>query len=402
MTGALIRLFVKDYKNVKDSKVRTSYGKMAGWVGIFCNVLLFGGKFAIGILSGSVSISADAVNNLSDASSNIISLLGFKMGSKPADREHPYGHARYEYLSGLLVAVLILVIAVELLKTSVQKVRHPEPVEFSWILVGILVGSILVKLWMAFFNRSIGRKIDSETLLATAIDSRNDVITTTAVLAASLISHFTDLYLDGIMGILVALFILYSGVGLIKDTLDPLLGKAPDPVLVAYIQKKILSYEGVLGTHDLMIHDYGPGRLFASVHVEMAAEEDVLKCHDIIDNIEKDFLEQDNLNMIIHYDPIVTGDEKVGYLRKWLSEKIKTIDDRLSIHDLRMIPGDTHTNMIFDCLVPQEFSMSDQELRQRIQQFVSQEYPGYRCVITIDKSYAALPHTQESEEEENR
>ena len=370
MTGALIRLFVKDYNNVKDSKVRTSYGKMAGWVGIFCNVLLFGGKFAIGILSGSVSISADAINNLSDASSNIISLLGFKMGSKPADREHPYGHARYEYLSGLLVAVLILVIAVELLKTSVQKVRHPEPVEFSWILVGILVGSILVKLWMAFFNRSIGRKIDSETLLATAVDSRNDVITTTAVLAASLISHFTDLYLDGIMGILVALFILYSGVGLIKDTLDPLLGKAPDPVLVAYIQKKILSYEGVLGTHDLMIHDYGPGRLFASVHVEMAAEEDVLKCHDIIDNIEKDFLEQDNLNMIIHYDPIVTGDEKVGYLRKWLSEKIKTIDDRLSIHDLRMIPGDTHTNMIFDCLVPQEFSMSDQELRQRIQQFV--------------------------------
>ena len=247
MTGALIRLFVKDYKNVKDSKVRTSYGKMAGWVGIFCNVLLFGGKFAIGILSGSVSISADAINNLSDASSNIISLLGFKMGSKPADREHPYGHARYEYLSGLLVTVLILVIAVELLKTSVQKVRHPEPVEFSWILVGILVGSILVKLWMAFFNRSIGRKIDSETLLATAIDSRNDVITTTAVLAASLISHFTDLYLDGIMGILVALFILYSGVGLIKDTLDPLLGKAPDPVLVAYIQKKILSYEGEIG-----------------------------------------------------------------------------------------------------------------------------------------------------------
>lgn len=397
MTGLLIRWFIKDYENVQDLNVRGAYGKMAGWVGIFCNVLLFVSKFLIGILSGSVSISADAINNLSDASSNIISLLGFKMGSKPADTDHPYGHARYEYLAGLLVAVLIMVIGVELLRTSFQKVRDPEPVEFSWILAGILVGSILVKLWMAFFNLRIGKTISSETLIATAADSRNDVISTGAVLIAAIVSHYTNLNLDGWMGLLVALFIIYSGFGLVKDTLDPLLGKAPDPALVDMIQKKIMSYDGVLGTHDLMVHDYGPGRLFASVHVEMAAEEDVLKCHDIIDNIEKDFLENDNLNMIIHYDPIVTSDETVGNIRSWLSKQVKTIDKQMTIHDLRMVPGISHTNMIFDCVVPYEIYLTDKEVKERIQKLVSAEYPGYQCVITIDKSYAALPHSKESE-----
>ncbi|MBQ8148777.1 MAG: cation transporter [Lachnospiraceae bacterium] len=398
MTKLLIRWFIKDYEQVQDLKVRTSYGKMAGWVGIFCNVLLFIGKFVIGMISGSVSISADAMNNLSDASSNIISLLGFKMGSKPADQDHPYGHARYEYLAGLLVAVLIMVIGVELLRTSIQKIQNPEPVEFSWIMVGILIGSILVKLWMAVFNRSIGKTISSETLIATAADSRNDVISTAAVLIASVVSHYTHLNLDGWMGILVALFIMYSGFGLIKDTLDPLLGRAPDPALVDYVEKKILSYEGVLGTHDLMVHDYGPGRLFASVHVEMAAEEDVLKCHDIIDTIEKDFLEQDNLNMLIHYDPIVTSDEVVGDLRKWLSKQVKCIDERMSIHDLRVVPGMSHTNMIFDCVVPHEFEMTDKQVKERIQELVSETYPDYYCVITVDKSYAALPHSKGSVE----
>lgn len=394
MTKLLIRLFVKDYENVRDLKVRSGYGKMAGWVGIFCNILLFICKFLIGMISGSVSISADAINNLSDASSNIISLLGFKMGSKPADRDHPYGHARYEYLAGLFVAVLIMVIGVELLGTSIQKVRNPEPVQFSWIMVGILIGSILVKLWMAVFNRKVGKTISSDTLIATAADSRNDVIATGAVLVATLISHFANMNLDGWMGIGVALFIIYSGFGLVKDTLDPLLGQAPDPALVEMIQKKVMSYEGVLGTHDLMVHDYGPGRLFASVHVEMAAEDDVLKCHDIIDNIEKDFLENDNLNMVIHYDPIVTSDEAVGDLRKWLGEQVKTIDKEMTIHDLRMVPGETHTNLIFDCVVPFEVKLTDAEVKQRIQSLVSQEYLNYMCVITIDRSYAAMPHTQ--------
>lgn len=399
MTKWLIHIFIKDYENVKDRKVRSSYGKLAGWVGIFCNVLLFIGKFLVGMLAGSVSISGDAINNLSDASSNIISLLGFKMGSKPADQDHPYGHARYEYLSGLLVAVIIMVIGVELLQTSIQKIRNPEPVEFNWIMVGVLTGSILVKLWMALFNRSMGRTIDSDTLIATAADSRNDVISTGAVLIAGLISHFTSLDLDGWMGAAVALFILYSGVGLIKDTLDPLLGKAPSPALVEMIQNKVMSYQGVLGTHDLMVHDYGPGRLFASVHVEMAAEEDVLKCHDIIDNIEKDFFENDNLNMVIHFDPIITSDEAVGDLRRWLSGTVRQIDERMTIHDLRVVPGESHTNMIFDCVVPHEYSLTDSEVKKRIQELVAAEYPGYLCVITVDKSYAAIPHCKEQKTE---
>lgn len=397
MTKQLVRWFIKDYENIKDQKVRTSYGKLAGWVGIFCNIILFVSKFLIGIFSGSVSISADAINNLSDASSNIISLLGFKMGSKPADRDHPYGHARYEYLAGLFVALLIMVIGAELLRTSIHKIREPQPIEFSWVLVGVLLLSIAVKIWMAFFNRYMGKQIHSETLIATAADSRNDVISTIAVLAASLISHYTKLELDGWMGIVVALFILYSGFGLIKDTLDPLLGKAPDPELVQYIQQKIMGYEGVLGTHDLMIHDYGPGRLFASVHVEMAAERDVLESHDVIDNIEKDFFEEDNLHMVIHYDPIVTGDEAVGDLRSWLLKKVKLIDQRLSIHDLRIVPGFSHTNLIFDCVVPFEFPLTDKEVRHMIQKMVNEEYESYQCVITVDRSFAAMPHLHEEE-----
>lgn len=397
MTNLLIRIFVKNYEETQNIKVRTAYGKMAGWVGIFCNILLMAGKLLTGILSGSVSILADGINNLSDAASNIITLLGFKMGSKPADEDHPYGHARYEYLAGLLVSVLIMIIGFELFKTGIRKIRNPEPVEMSLVLIGVLLGSILVKLWMAVFNRSIGTRIASETLIATAADSRNDVISTAAVLLASLISEWTSLQLDGWMAVLVALFILYSGFGLIKDTLDPLLGKAPDPVLVEHIREKIMTYPGILGTHDLMVHDYGPGRLFASVHVEMAAEEESLKCHDVIDTIEKDFLEQENLNLVIHFDPIVTSDELVGNLRQWLGEAVKEIDERLSVHDLRMVPGQTHTNMIFDCVVPYEFFLSDKEVKQRIQDLVTEEYPGYLCVITVDKSYAALPHSREEE-----
>lgn len=304
MQNWLVKKFVHDYENVHDINVRASYGKLSGKVGIFCNAFLFAVKFIMGTISGSVSITADAVNNLSDAASSVISLIGFKMAEKPADEDHPYGHARYEYLSGLTVAVMIILIGFELFKTSFDKVLHPSTVDFSIALVIVLAVSILIKLWMALFNKSLGKKINSSALEATAADSRNDVISTSAVLAAAVISHFFKINLDGYMGIAVAVFILYSGIGLVKDTLDPLLGKAPEPELVDYIQKKILSYDGVLGTHDLMIHDYGPGRKFASVHVEMAAEGDVLKSHDVIDNIERDFLSKDNLNIIVHYDPM--------------------------------------------------------------------------------------------------
>lgn len=393
MQNWLVKKFVHDYENVHDINVRASYGKLSGKVGIFCNAFLFAVKFIMGTISGSVSITADAVNNLSDAASSVISLIGFKMAEKPADEDHPYGHARYEYLSGLTVAVMIILIGFELFKTSFDKVLHPSTVDFSIALVIVLAVSILIKLWMALFNKSLGKKINSSALEATAADSRNDVISTSAVLVAAVISHFFKINLDGYMGIAVAVFILYSGIGLVKDTLDPLLGKAPEPELVDYIQKKILSYDGVLGTHDLMIHDYGPGRKFASVHVEMAAEGDVLKSHDVIDNIERDFLSKDNLNIIVHYDPIVTKDDIVNDFRSWLMEQVKSIDPHLSIHDLRIVPGNSHTNLVFDCVMPHCINMSPSELKAEIRRLVNIKYPNYYCVITIDSSYAAMPHT---------
>ncbi len=390
MTGFLIKRFIKDYEAVQKPGVRAAYGKLSGAVGIFCNLILFGVKFLLGTLSASVAITADAVNNLSDASSGLISLFGFKMASRPADEEHPYGHARYEYLAGLTVSVMILVIGVELLKGSVHKVLHPEPVEFGFVSVLVLVAAILVKLWLAFFNRNLGKKIHSQTLLTTAADSRNDVISTSVVLLAAVLSHMTEVELDGYMGVLVALFILYSGVGLIRETLDPLLGKAPDAGEVEAIQQKIMEYPGVLGTHDLMIHDYGPGRQFASVHVEVAAEEDVIKSHDVIDNIERDLYEEMNLHLVVHMDPIITRDEAVGDLRRWLSSEVKKVNPELTIHDLRFVQGTTHSNLIFDCLVPRGLTESDAEIKEAIEELVKETYPDYYCVITVDHSYAAV------------
>ena len=392
MTEALIRLFIKNPEKTHDPAVRAAYGNLASWVGILCNLALCAGKFMVGTRSGSISVAADAVNNLSDASSSVVSLLGFRLGSRPADEEHPYGHARFEYLSGLAVAVMVLVIGLELGKTSLGKILAPTPVTFSWVTVGVLAASILVKLWMALFNRKVGGRIHSGALIATAADSRNDVLTTGAVLTAALISHFARVELDGWMGLAVALFILYSGVGLVKSTIDPLLGLAPDPELVKYIHERVMSYPNVLGTHDLMVHDYGPGRQFASVHVEMAAEGDVMASHDVIDNIERDFLENDGLHVVIHFDPIVTSDERVGDMRRWLSEAVKEIDGALTIHDLRMVPGPTHTNLIFDCVVPAGFAMSELDVKQAIKHLVRQKDPRYFCVITVECGYAALPH----------
>lgn len=392
MTNFLVRKFVKNYKNTADNNVRTAYGKFSGIVGIVCNAVLFIGKIIAGTLSGSVAITADAVNNLSDASSSVISLFGFKLASRPADEEHPYGHGRYEYLSGLMVAVFIMVIGVELFKNSVGKILHPEHVEFSLLSAGVLVFSILLKLWMMFFNKKIGALINSKTLKATAMDSRNDVVTTSAVLVAAAISHFTGVELDGWMGVAVAAFIMYSGFGLVRDTIDPMLGKAPDEEQVDSIRKKILSYKGVLGTHDLMVHDYGPGRQFASVHVEMAAEDDVIENHDVIDNIERDFLKNDGLHMVVHFDPISTKDSLVNELRTWISEQIKHLDSRLTIHDLRIVKGTTHTNVIFDCVVPHDMEIGEKEIKKFAANIVAEKYPNYYTVVTIDHSYAAMPH----------
>lgn len=391
MTQWLMKTFIKNSQNTKDSAVRSAYGRMASLMGVGCNALLALGKFLIAILSGSVSIMADAVNNLSDAASSIISLLGFKMAAKPADVEHPYGHARYEYLAGLTVAVLIMIIGVELLKSSLDKVLHPAPVLFSWLTVGILSASILVKLWMAGFYRGVGKAISSQTLIAASADSRNDVITTLAVLLAALASHFFKLELDGYIGLAVAAYILYSGFGLVRDTLDPLLGTAPDPAFVREIRERIMGYPGVLGTHDLMIHDYGPGRRFGSVHVEMPAEADILHSHDVIDNIERDFLSERQLHMIVHLDPIVTKDQQVLDLRRWLAEEVKTIHPELSIHDLRMVKGHSHTNVIFDCVRPPDLQMSDHYLKQALSALLAKKNPKYYAVITLDESYAAIP-----------
>ena len=368
---------------------RGRVGALAGVVCISLNVVLCIAKALVGILSGSVSIVADALNNLSDASSNIVSVLGFKLASKPADPEHPYGHGRFEYLSGLVVAVLVLMIGVELVKSSIDKVLNPSPVEFSLALVVVLVGSMAVKLWLAHLNRVLGERIKSETLLATAQDSKNDVIATGAVLACAIIAYVADVELDAWVGLAVGLYIGWSGVELIRDTVSPLLGQAPDPELVAHIRSKIMSYPGVLGTHDLMVHDYGPGRQFASAHVEMAAETDPMESHDTLDNIEQAFKDDDGLIVTLHYDPIVTNDPHVVDMRNKIDAMAKSLDGEASIHDLRCVPGPTHTNVIFDCLHPVECALSSDEFKRKLGDMVIEAYPDAVPKITVDEDYVS-------------
>ena len=371
----LARLFIKDYKNTDKPSVRSAYGKLAGLTGIVCNLLLCAGKFAAGVLTGSVSITADALNNLSDASSGVISLIGFKLAEKSADEEHPYGHARYEYLAGFVMAVIILLIGAELLRSSVVRI------------IGM----------MLFYGKS-ARLIGSDTLRTAAADSRNDVISTSAVLIAAAISEFAAVQLDGIMGAAVALFILYSGVGLVKDAMNPLLGKAPDAELVEKIRAKIMSYEGVLGTHDLMIHDYGPARKFASVHVEMAGERSLSETHEVVDKIERDFMRA-GLSMLVHLDPIVTEDCTTGKVHRELSEIVVKIDPRLSVHDVRLVQCAERTKCVFDVAVPKGFDMPERELVEEISGFMSAIHPDYSCSVTVDISYAPVQKSAGETEE---
>ena len=393
MTQFLIRCFIKRPDDVKDAAVRTAYGNLASLVGMACNILLCIGKLLAGTLFGSIAIMADALNNLSDASSNVVSLIGFRLAAKAPDAEHPYGHARYEYLAGLVVSVTILAIGLSLLKESALKVLHPTPVAFSWLSIGVLAASILVKLWLSGFNRAVGKKINSETLMATAADSRNDVLTTGAVLLSTILCSLTGYgIMDGIMGVGVAAFILWSGWGLVMDTLSPLLGESPSPELVEHIERTVMSYPGVLGVHDLMVHDYGPGHQFASLHVEFPAETDPLTAHDVIDNIENDFLKKDRLQVTIHYDPIVTADASVGVLRARLKEHASQLDPRLSIHDLRIVPGDSHTNVLFDLVFPAGYTGDIDQMLAKMCQFVKEQDPKYCCVVKVEQSYAsALP-----------
>ena len=393
MTQFLIRCFIKRPDDVKDAAVRTAYGNLASLVGMACNILLCIGKLLAGTLFGSIAIMADALNNLSDASSNVVSLIGFRLAAKAPDAEHPYGHARYEYLAGLVVSVTILAIGLSLLKESALKVLHPTPVVFSWLSIGVLAASILVKLWLSSFNRAVGKKINSETLMATAADSRNDVLTTGAVLLSTILCSLTGYgIMDGIMGVGVAAFILWSGWGLVMDTLSPLLGESPSPELVELIERTVMSYPGVLGVHDIMVHDYGPGHQFASLHVEFPAETDPLTAHDVIDNIENDFLKKDRLQVTIHYDPIVTADASVGVLRARLKEHARQLDPRLSIHDLRIVPGDSHTNVLFDLAFPAGYTGDIDQMLAKMCQFVKEQDPKYCCVVKVEQSYAsALP-----------
>lgn len=387
MMNFLIKKFIKNYDNISDFKVRNNYGKLTSIVGIILNLLLFIGKFLAGTLAGAASIIADSFNNLSDASSSIISLVGFKLAEKPADRDHPYGHGRYEYLSGLVVSVLVAAIGIELGKTGIEKILHPTNVNFSlltWIILGV---SILVKLYMMFCNYSIGKKISSNTLIATGDDSRNDVLTTSAVVISSIIMVTTNLNIDGITTLLLALFILYSAFGLIKDTLDPILGVKPPEETVKLLSKRITSYENILGMHDLIIHDYGPGNQFASVHVEMDYKFDVIKAHDIIDNIENDICRETGINLVIHYDPISSDNETVSTMREFISKLVKGINSEISIHDLRVVEGVTHTNIVFDMVIPYDYKGSINELKDQVIRAIREKDSTLFPVIKIEYSY---------------
>lgn len=396
MIELLARRLIRDHDHVNDPAVRRAYGVLCGCAGIALNLLLFAGKCLAGLISGSIAITADAFNNLSDAGASVVTLLGFKLAAQRPDRDHPFGHGRMEYVSGLVVSMVILLMGVELAKTSVEKILEPQPVEFSPLVAVILAVSIAVKLYMSHYNRAIGRKIGSAAMAATAADSLSDSLATTAVLLSTLAGHFWNVNIDGWCGAAVACFILWAGVKAAKETIDPLLGQPPSPEFVSQIQEIVLRHREITGIHDLMVHDYGPGRQFASVHVELAAEGDVMASHELIDDIERDFLKNDRLPVVIHFDPIVTSDAQVGDMRRWLAEAVKTIDPSLSIHDLRMVPGVNHTNVIFDCVTPPGFAMSSARLKDAIARLVSEKDPSYRCVITVETSFAAVPRTGET------
>ena len=366
--------------------VRAAAGRLSGIVGILCNALLFGAKFLIGTLSGSVSITADAMNNLSDASSSLVTFIGFKLAEKPADEDHPYGHARFEYLSGLAVAVLIIVIGFELAKTSVGKILQPTAVTASSPMVAVLAASILVKLWLALFNSRLGKHIESTAILATAADSRNDCVSTGAVLVAALIETLTGWHIDGFMGLAVAIFILYSGWGLAKETISPLLGESASPQLQRQIADLVEQEDAVLGYHDLLVHDYGPGQRFGSLHVEMDQRQDPLWCHELIDNLERKCFRELGVHLSIHYDPVVVGDAELDEMRQTVSRLLKAIDSRLTLHDFRMVKGVGHTNLIFDINIPHEMTGQEKAIQKGLENALAEARQGkYYLVITFDR-----------------
>ena len=380
------RLFLKtDGKS--PAQLRTAYGTLAGIVGIFLNLLLFAGKFLAGVLSSSVAITADAFNNLSDAGSSVVTLLGFQLAGKKPDPDHPFGHGRMEYLSGLAVSLLILLMGVELVKSSVDKILHPAPVDSGWLVSLILCASIAVKLYMAWYNRQLGKKLNSAAMLATSADSLSDSVATLAVLIATLVSQAFGLMIDGWCGIVVSLFIFKAGIEAARETIDPLLGAPPSKELVERISTLVLSHDIVVGIHDLIVHDYGPGRMMISLHAEVSSAGDILAIHDEIDNIERQLQKELGCHAVIHMDPVVTDDVRVTDTRRTIAQLVCTVDPSLTIHDFRMVSGPTHTNVIFDVVAPYDLPLTDAALTAQIQQEVRQLEGNYFAVVTVDKNF---------------
>ncbi len=387
MTDFLCKRFVKNHENTKEPQVREGYGKLASVVGIISNAILCIAKILVGLISGSIAIIADGINNLADASSSVITLAGFKLSALPEDEEHPYGHARIEYITGMIVSVLIVVVGVELIKSSIDKILHPEPLEFSWSMVIVLLLAILLKVWQAMFNIKIGKKINSVALTATGTDSRNDVISTTAVLFSIIIGKMANIQIDGYMGVLVALFIIWSGIGLIKETSSPLLGEAPDPDLVAAISEMASDFDGVLGIHDLVVHNYGPGKVFASIHIEVDANGDLMESHDMVDNIERQLSKKLHIVLTAHMDPIKVDDPIVALMNEVTTKVTDSLDGISNVHDLRVVPGPTHTNIIFDIVVNPSCKLSNKEIHQSFTDAIKAIDENYFVVINFDKNY---------------
>ncbi len=387
MIHLLSGIFIKNRDQVDDQNVRRAYGMLCGVVGIVLNILLFAGKYLAGMLSGSIAITADAFNNLSDAGSSLITLVGFKFSGRKADADHPFGHGRIEYLSGFGVSMVIVLMGFELLKSSVQKVLSPEPVEAGILPVLILIVSICVKMYMAYYNRSVGAKINSEAMKATAMDSLSDTIATFAVLISMAVAYITGYNIDGWCGCIVACFVLYAGYNAAKDTLNPLLGEPPSKEFVEEIREIVLAHPEIIGIHDLVVHDYGPGRRMISLHGEVAGNSNIFEIHDVIDRIEKELGQKLGCEAVIHMDPVEVDNEKIAEIKTELSEKIQDKLPEVSIHDFRMVQGPTHTNLIFDVVVPYEYEKTGSQVKAEIEDIVSTSWENYFAVIHVDHSY---------------
>ena len=391
MTSLLTRLFIKNPEDVKDNATREQYGSLSGVVGIICNLILCIFKIAVGALTHSISIIADGFNNLSDMGSSVITILGFKLANKPADKDHPFGHGRIEYMSAFIVAILILLVGFELMKTSVGALIDGTPMPtYSLVSIIILAVSVVFKLWLFLFNRKIGKKIESETLLATAQDSLNDSVATAVILLSVAVSKLVPIpfNLDAVMGVAVALFILFAGFNAGKETLNRILGEPPTADLITDIEKAILSHDDFVGIHDLIVHNYGPGRLFASVHVEVPQDINIVECHEQIDLCEKEIYETLGVALVIHMDPMDVNNEQVAFVRQQMSDGIKVINDELTLHDFRMTPmAETQTNLVFDVVIPQNFNLSEKELKEKVSQIAKLINPTFCCVITIERDF---------------